>query len=57
MVIMDTKRILEMIKQSFYENWEPHKLAIKIAQEQKENDATIAEELGSPEIAESIRNS
>lgn len=54
---MDTKRILEMIKQSFYENWEPHKLAIKIAQEQKENDATIAEELGSPEIAESIRNS
>lgn len=54
---MDTKRILEIVKESFYANWEPHKLAMKIAEEQKECDALIAEELGSPEISERIKNS
>jgi hypothetical protein len=54
---MDTRKILELVKKSFHENWEPVKLAKILTEEQKEDDALLLESEGYPELAEKIRNS
>lgn len=53
---MDAKRLLEMVQDFNQWRGDVYRLAVYVAAEQRETDATRVENAGHPELAEQIRN-